>query len=69
MAGGGFAIDAPFNGFDGEITLSVVITCIVAASSGLLFGYDVGISGFFFFLLICVSIKIFLGHGFGNVIG
>jgi hypothetical protein len=68
MAGEGFAIDAPSNGFDGEITLSVVITCIVAASSGLLFGYDVGISGFFF-LLICVSIKIFLGHGFGNVIG
>ncbi|CAJ2644381.1 unnamed protein product [Trifolium pratense] len=45
MAGGGFAIDAPSNGFDGKITLSVFITCIVAASSGLIFGYDVGISG------------------------
>lgn len=45
MAGGGFTIDAPSNGFDGKITLSVVITCIVAASSGLIFGYDVGISG------------------------
>ncbi|WJX38699.1 Sugar transport protein 5 [Trifolium repens] len=45
MAGGGFSIDAPSNGFDGKITLSVIITCIVAASSGLIFGYDVGISG------------------------
>jgi hypothetical protein len=53
MAGEGFAIDAPSNGFDGEITLSVVITCIVAASSGLLFGYDVGISGFFFPINLC----------------
>ncbi|XP_047164060.1 sugar transport protein 5-like isoform X1 [Vigna umbellata] len=33
------------NGFAGKITLSVVITCLVAASSGLIFGYDVGISG------------------------
>ncbi|RDX61377.1 Sugar transport protein 5, partial [Mucuna pruriens] len=45
MAGGGFAVDAPTSGFDGKITLSVVITCIVAASSGLIFGYDVGVSG------------------------
>ncbi|XP_027366440.1 sugar transport protein 5-like [Abrus precatorius] len=45
MAGGGFAIDAPAKGFDGKITLSVVITCIVAASGGLIFGYDIGVSG------------------------
>ncbi|KAK7311626.1 hypothetical protein RJT34_09883 [Clitoria ternatea] len=45
MAGGAFAVDAPANGFDGKMTLSVVITCIVAASSGLIFGYDVGVSG------------------------
>ncbi|XP_028757426.1 sugar transport protein 5-like [Neltuma alba] len=45
MAVGGFAVDAPSNSFGGEITLSVVITCIVAASSGLIFGYDIGISG------------------------
>ena len=29
----------------GRITLSVLITCIVAASGGLIFGYDIGISG------------------------
>ncbi|XP_054799128.1 sugar transport protein 5-like [Prosopis cineraria] len=45
MAVGGFAVDAPSDSFDGKITLSVLITCIVAASSGLIFGYDVGISG------------------------
>ncbi|CAJ1974113.1 unnamed protein product [Sphenostylis stenocarpa] len=46
MAGGGFAVDSPItNGFDGKLTFSVIITCIVAASSGLLFGYDIGISG------------------------
>lgn len=47
MAVGGFAVDGPGSGtaFSGKITLSVVITCIVAASSGLIFGYDIGISG------------------------
>ncbi|XP_061338482.1 sugar transport protein 5-like [Gastrolobium bilobum] len=45
MAVGGFAVDAPANGLNGKITLSVVITCIVAASGGLIFGYDIGISG------------------------
>ncbi|PSS31641.1 Sugar transport protein [Actinidia chinensis var. chinensis] len=42
---GGFAVDSHIGGFSGRITLSVVIMCIVAASGGLLFGYDIGISG------------------------
>lgn len=45
MAVGGFAVDGPVSGFNGKITVSVLITCIVAASSGLIFGYDIGISG------------------------
>ncbi|CAJ1974112.1 unnamed protein product [Sphenostylis stenocarpa] len=47
MAGGVFPVDSSptTDGFLGKITLSIVITCIVAASSGLLFGYDLGISG------------------------
>ncbi|KAL2339904.1 hypothetical protein Fmac_007844 [Flemingia macrophylla] len=45
MAGGGFAVDSPNIEFAGKITLSVIITCIVVASSGLIFGYDLGISG------------------------
>ncbi|KAK7353073.1 hypothetical protein VNO80_18509 [Phaseolus coccineus] len=47
MAGGVFPVDSSpiTNDSVGKITLSIVITCIVAASSGLLFGYDLGISG------------------------
>lgn len=32
-------------GHGGSLTWSVVLTCIVAASGGLIFGYDIGISG------------------------
>ncbi|WCJ44471.1 Sugar transport protein 5 [Euphorbia peplus] len=45
MAVGGFATDVAVNSFNTRITASVIITCIVAASSGLIFGYDIGISG------------------------
>ena len=47
MAGGTFATQGshPRHAEDGAITGSVVIICIVAASAGLIFGYDVGISG------------------------
>lgn len=46
----GYAIDVPVTGINnGKITLSVVITCIVAASCGLIYGYDLGISGAFLF--------------------
>lgn len=47
MAGGSLSIDENnVKGYQSiRITESVVITCIVAASSGLIFGFDVGISG------------------------
>ncbi|KAK8552207.1 hypothetical protein V6N12_040817 [Hibiscus sabdariffa] len=46
MAIGGFSgVDAPVGSFSGKITLSAVITCIVAASGSLIFGYGIGISG------------------------
>ncbi|XP_073225368.1 sugar transport protein 5-like [Cicer arietinum] len=46
MAGRGSEIsDESATAFESKITLSVIITCIVAASSGLIFGYDLGISG------------------------
>uniref|UniRef100_A0A453J5W8 Uncharacterized protein n=1 Tax=Aegilops tauschii subsp. strangulata TaxID=200361 RepID=A0A453J5W8_AEGTS len=31
--------------YGGELTFNVVMTCLVAASGGLIFGYDIGISG------------------------
>lgn len=45
MAVGGFAVDGAGGSYGGGITASVVMTCIVAASGGLIFGYDIGISG------------------------
>ena len=49
MAGGGLVNNAYAEGkaaqYEGKITVYVVLACIVAASGGLLFGYDVGISG------------------------
>ncbi|CAK9181306.1 unnamed protein product [Ilex paraguariensis] len=46
MAGGGFG-PGPGNGkeYPGNLTLYVTVTCIVAAMGGLIFGYDIGISG------------------------
>lgn len=46
MAGGGFAT-APANGveFEAKSTPIVIISCIMAATGGLMFGYDVGVSG------------------------
>lgn len=39
----------------GSLTPSVLMICIVAASAGLIFGYDIGISGW---LLIIFSIDL-----------
>lgn len=48
MAGGGFG-PGPGNGkgkeYPGNLTMHVIVTCVVAAMGGLIFGYDIGISG------------------------
>lgn len=36
---------APGGDYGGHVTPFVVLTCIIAASGGLIFGYDIGISG------------------------
>jgi hypothetical protein len=41
MAGGGFAAAAE----GGGVTVPVAVTCLMAASCGLIFGYDIGVSG------------------------
>jgi hypothetical protein len=48
MAGGGFAGPSGGSDFEAKITPLVIISCIMAATGGLMFGYDVGISGIFF---------------------
>lgn len=50
MAGGGFVVNGPATDYGGRVTASVIITCMMAASGGLIFGYDIGISGGWLFL-------------------
>lgn len=45
MASGGFNEGGGIKNYPGELTRYVMITCIVAAMGGLIFGYDIGISG------------------------
>lgn len=66
MAGGGFtgppARSSRAAQYEGKITFYVIITCIIAASGGLMFGYDVGISGG------VTSMDAFLGQFFPTVL-
>ncbi|KAL3583980.1 hypothetical protein D5086_015041 [Populus alba] len=45
MAGGGFVAQSGGRNYEGGVTAFVIITCLVAAMGGLIFGYDIGISG------------------------
>ncbi|XP_019444539.1 PREDICTED: sugar transport protein 13-like [Lupinus angustifolius] len=45
MAGGGFTTNSGSSHFEAKITPMVIISCIMAATGGLMFGYDVGVSG------------------------
>lgn len=46
MAGGGFAASSGGGTeFEAKITPIVIISCIMASTGGLMFGYDVGVSG------------------------
>lgn len=45
MPAGGFAVASAGTEFEAKITPIVIISCIMAATGGLMFGYDVGVSG------------------------
>ncbi|KAK1368503.1 Monosaccharid transporter [Heracleum sosnowskyi] len=45
MAGGGPVSSGSGKAYPGELTKYVMATCIIAAMGGLIFGYDIGISG------------------------
>lgn len=45
MAGGVITPATAGKDYPGNLTCSVFITCIIAATGGLIFGYDLGISG------------------------
>lgn len=45
MAGGAFVATDGGRHYEGKVTAFVLVTCFVAAMGGLLFGYDLGITG------------------------
>lgn len=46
MAGGAFVDNGVgAKDYPGKLTLYVFLSCVVAATGGLIFGYDIGISG------------------------
>ena len=45
MAGGSFVSSENGRQYESKITMYVLVTCFVAAMGGLLFGYDLGITG------------------------
>lgn len=47
MAGGSIVAQVGGKEYPGKFTLFVAMACLVASSGGLIFGYDIGISGKF----------------------
>ncbi|KAH7661538.1 Sugar/inositol transporter protein [Dioscorea alata] len=61
MAGGAIINPAGGKDYPGKMTIYVFLTCLVAATGGLIFGYDIGISGG------VTSMDSFLGKFFPSV--
>lgn len=48
----GFAVTSPAGeSYNGKVTLFVILSCMMASMGGVLFGYDIGISGLPFFTI------------------
>lgn len=45
MTGGAYVGGGGGSSYEGGVTIFVIFTCVVAAMGGLLFGFDLGISG------------------------
>lgn len=57
---GGLAVTAnDGEEYHGKLTCFVILACMMAAMGGVIFGYDIGISGLIFPLLVQVSIVLF----------
>ena len=57
----GLAITSEKGHYNGKMTLFVVISCMIAATGGVIFGYDIGISGPFllnFYIHLSTRLKI-----------
>lgn len=66
MAGGALSgADGAGKDYPGKMTAYVVITCFIGATGGLIFGYDLGVSGIkkqkkkgFFFIFFLFSLYV-----------
>jgi hypothetical protein len=43
--------------YPGNLTPFVTVTCVVAAMGGLIFGYDIGISGTYIAIVILITLQ------------
>ena len=57
MAGGAVVNTAGGKDYPGRLTLFVFFTCVVAATGGLIFGYDIGISGTYYVVSLLLRIS------------
>ena len=57
MAGGAVVNTAGGKDYHGRLTLFVFFTCVVAATGGLIFGYDIGISGTYYVVSLLLRIS------------
>lgn len=62
MAGGFGPTGGGGTEFEAKITPIVIISCIMAATGGLMFGYDVGVSGNYNYLLHLLLYPSFLPY-------
>lgn len=62
MAGGFGPTGGGGTEFEAKITPIVIISCIMAATGGLMFGYDVGVSGNYNYLLHLLLYRVFLSY-------
>ena len=46
--------------YNGRMTLFVVVSCMIAATGGVIFGYDIGISGLSFSFSLSLSLSLSL---------
>ena len=57
MAGGAVVNTAGGKDYPGRLTLFVFFTCVVAATGGVIFGYDIGISGTYYVVSLLLRIS------------
>lgn len=61
----GLAITSEDKQYNGRITWFVVLSCMIAATGGIIFGYDIGISGFSYYnpsFFFPTSYTYYIGH-------